>query len=136
MELTIEERKHLRDHAETERKRATLRFRKVMRRADRAAAKAGEHAATRARSRGRSAEEVARAREDAAYEEWELEWIKDYIRIDPELVTRVFYGISEEKYVGEAVERAGEAAAAKLGIAPSDWWDYAYGDDDMRSERL
>ena len=77
-----------------------------------------------------SAEKIEQAREDAAYEDWELEWIRDYIRIDPELVTQVFYGIREEKYVDEAVERAGQAAAVSLGIWPSDWWDYAYGDDD------
>ena len=130
MELTQEERDDLRSQAENARELATIRFRKVMRRANRAAAKAGARAAARAMSKGKSPEQIEQAREDAAHEEWELEWIRDYIRIDPELVTRVFYGIREEKYVDEAVERAGEAAAAKLGIDPSAWWDCAYGNDD------
>ena len=134
MELTQKERNDLRNRAEIARERATIRFRKVMRRANRAAAKAGARAAARAISKGKSEDLVEQAREDAAYEDWELEWIRDYIRIDPELVTRVFYGIHEEKYVDEAVERVGEAAASKLGIDPSDWWDCAYGNDDDLAE--
>ena len=130
IELTKEERAELRKVAEDARARATIRFRKVMRRANRAAARAGERAAARAQSRGRSEEEVETAREDAAYEEWELEWIRDYIKIDPKLVSRVFYGVSEDSYVDEAVERVGKAAAVSLGIWPSDWWDWAYGDDE------
>ncbi len=131
MKLTKEEQDNLRNQVTIARAEATIRFRKVMRRANRASVKAGARAAARATSKGKSPEQIEQAREDAAYEEWELEWIRDYLRIDPELVNRVFYGISEEKYVEEAVERAGEAAAAKLGIDPSDWWDSAYGDDEV-----
>jgi hypothetical protein len=134
MELTQEERDDLRRQAENARIRATTRFGKVMRRANRAAAKAGVRAAARSRSKGKSNEEIEQARDNAAHENWELEWIRDYIRIDPELVTRVFYGIREEKYVDEAVERVGRAAASKLGIDPSDWWDCAYGDDEDLEE--
>jgi len=130
IELTKEERAELREVAEDARTRATIRFRKVMRRANRAAARAGERAAARAQSRGRSEEEVETAREDAAYEEWELEWIRDYIKIDPKLATRVFYGVSEDSYVDEAVERSAKAEARKLGIWSSDWWDHAYADDE------
>ena len=32
------------------------------------------------------------------------------------------------------MERAGRAAASELGIEPSDWWDCAYGDDDLEED--
>ena len=134
MKLTHQERENLQDRIANVRDGAPAQFKRLRQRAERAAARAGERAAVKARAKRSCAEPIQQAGEQAPFEDWELKWIMDYIRIAPDLATHVFYGETEESYADSAVERAGRTAAAEFGICVASWRDWLYEEDDEDEE--
>ena len=130
MKLTHQERKNFQDRIDDASDNAPAQFKKLRQRAERAAAKAGERAVARARAKRSCAEPIQQAGEQAPFEDWELEWIRDYIRIAPDLATRVFYVETKESYLDSAVEAAGETAATEFGVCRDSWRDWLYEEDD------
>jgi len=126
MRPTDEERRIVRDRAERAEQKARKRFHRIMEVAERAGTEAEAKAAAWAGRKGYSPGDANEISLKANREAQLLIWIKVYLRTEERDIERAFDMPDEERFVEEALEAAGELAAAELGLDDWRWWECAY----------